>query len=175
LGLIGQPFNLDGTVKIKPFSGDINNLLRFREVMIRRNGSEKKLIVRSSSAIPPFVIMRFDGYSTPEAARTICGWELIANRSDASPLAPGEFYIEDIKGMTVEAEYSQGCPASALNAPPGNIIGYITDIVEGGGGELAEIKLPDGKIKLVPFRKEFFPIIDTENGKAVLTNLWILE
>jgi ribosomal 30S subunit maturation factor RimM len=47
--------------------------------------------------------------------------------------------------------------------------------VEGGGGELAEIKLSLGESRLVPFRQEFFGAISPEKGYVVLKNLWILE
>jgi 16S rRNA processing protein RimM len=56
----------------------------------------------------------------------------------------------------------------------GEAIGRITDIIEGGGGELAEIQLVQEK-KLVPLNKEFFKEISPEKGRAVLQNLWILE
>ncbi|MDR0323381.1 MAG: PRC-barrel domain-containing protein, partial [Treponema sp.] len=62
-----------------------------------------------------------------------------------------------------------------VTAENGGIIGFITDIIEGGGGDLVEIKLTDGEIRLVPFRHEFFPEICPEKGKIKLQNLWILE
>ena len=106
--------------------------------------------------------MRFEGIDSPEKAKTLNGAQLIARREDAAPLGRDEFYIEDLKGLPVFAENGEN-------------IGQITDIIEGGGGELAEIRLSNGEIRLIPFRKEFFAEIDQSKGKVILQNLWILE
>jgi 16S rRNA processing protein RimM len=106
--------------------------------------------------------MRFAGINSPEAAKALNGAQLLACREQAAPLDDGEFYIEDLKGLQVITE-------------AGETIGCITDIIDGGGGELAEIKLTDGEKRLIPFRKEFFKEICPKKGKVVLQNLWILE
>ena len=163
IGLVGPPFGIDGFVKVRPFSGDIENLLKLKEVRLRSRGTEKTLAIEESRAAPPAALLRFAGIGTPEAAKTLGGMEIIAGREQASPLADGEFYIEDLKGLAVVARDS------------GETLGRITGIVEGGGGELAEIKLESGALRLVPFRKEFFIDISPKKGKAILDNRWILE
>ena len=47
-------------------------------------------------------------------------------------------------------------------------------MLEGGGGNLAEVKLPAGEKRLVPFRNEFFGDVDLNGGKIVLLEPWIL-
>jgi 16S rRNA processing protein RimM len=106
--------------------------------------------------------MRFAGIDSPESAKAFSGAQLLASREQAAPLNKGECYIEDLKGLEITAEN-------------GETIGTITDIIEGGGGELAEIKLSNGEKRLVPFRKEFFSEISPEKGRVVLQNLWVLE
>jgi len=163
IGLIGQPFGLDGFVKVRPFSGDIDNLLKLREATLRRGGKEQKLIIEECAAAPPAALLRFAGFTTPEEAKTLGGMEILADRDSASPLAAGEFYLEDLKGLVVIAHDT------------GEILGHITDIIEGGAGDLVEIKMPDGQLRLVPFRKEFFPEINPEKGIVTFDNRWILE
>jgi 16S rRNA processing protein RimM len=106
--------------------------------------------------------MKFKGIDSPEAAKLLSGAEIVADRAHAAPLKPGEFYIEDLKGLEVADE-------------TGEILGTIADIVEGGGGELAELKLNTGETKLVPFRNEFFGKISLEDNRAILLEKWILE
>jgi 16S rRNA processing protein RimM len=162
IGIIGAPFGINGMVKVKPFSGDIDNLLKFKTVIINQNGIERELNIDESAPSPPLVLMRFSGINSPEAVKKLTGAKLIASREQASPLAHDEYYIEDLKGLPVTAE-------------KGGIIGTIIDIIEGGGGELAEIRLVNGEIKLIPFRKEFFTEIKPDNNRIILANLWILE
>jgi len=162
IGLAGAPFGVKGFIKIHPLSGETEHLLKLKSAVVSKDGREQTLQIEESAAALPDVIMRFAGIDSPEKAKTLTGAQLIADREHAAPLGKGEFYIEDLKGLSVTAEN-------------GETIGSITDIIDGGGGELAEILLSNGEKRLVPFRKEFFPEISPEKGRVVLQNLWILE
>jgi 16S rRNA processing protein RimM len=161
-GIIGAPFGLDGFVKVKPLSGEIDHLLMLKSATLRQNGKESVLAIEESAPKPPVIIIRFAGFHSPEAAKALAGAELIVSREEAAVLKTGEFYVEDLKGLAVLDEKLQ-------------LLGYINAIIEGGGGDLAEITLNNGKRKLVPFRKEFFSGIDLENRRVTLNNLWVLE
>ena len=174
-GIAGAPFGLKGFVKVKPLSGEIDHLLKLTSVTLSRDGKEQSLTIEESAAIPPAVAMRFAGFHTPEAAKALSGAELIVGRENAAPLHSGEFYVEDLKGLAVIAA---GRTAEAVNADEskgGQVLGHITNIIEGGGGDLAEICLRGGETKLVPFRKEFLTGVDLEKRQVILHNLWILE
>jgi len=163
-GIVGAPFGLEGFVKVKPLSGEIEHLLKLKSATLRKDGKERVLAVEESAPSLPALVMRFAGFNSPEEAKALAGAELIVSREEAASLKPGEFYVEDLKGLEVLA--------SGENP---QVLGHIHAIIEGGGGDLAEITLTDGKRKLVPFRKEFFSGIDLENRRVILDNLWILE
>jgi len=170
IGLVGAPFGVNGFVKVNPCSGEIGHLLKLKSVVISKDGKEQTLQIEEIASASPAVLVRFAGIDSPEKAKTLNGAQLIAGREQAAPLGDDEFYIEDLKGLTVIS--------SGVNGEKGAsevIIGSITDIIEGGNGELAEIKLSNGEKRLVPFRKEFFSEICPQKGKVVLQNLWILE
>jgi 16S rRNA processing protein RimM len=162
IGLAGAPFGLKGFLKVHPCSGEIDHLLKLQSVVVSKDGRERLLQIEETSPAPPSVLMRFAGIDSPEAAKTLNGARLLAGREQAAPLGEGEFYIEDLKGLAVTTGNSE-------------TIGHITDIIEGGGGELAEIELSGGEKRLVPFRREFFSEICPEKGRLILQNLWILE
>jgi len=161
-GIVGAPFGLEGFVKVKPLSGEIDHLLKLKSATLRQDGKETVLAIEESAPNPPVLIIRFAGFNSPEAAKALAGAELIVSREDAAVLKPGEFYVEDLKGIEIFDEKAQ-------------MLGHINAIIEGGGGDLVEISLNNGKRKLVPFRKEFFSGIDLENRRVTLNNLWILE
>jgi 16S rRNA processing protein RimM len=106
--------------------------------------------------------MRFAGVDNPEAASLLNGAEIIVGRENAAPLKKGEYYVEDLKGIEV------------IN-PEGKALGHITDVVEGGGWYLVEVKLLSGEKRFVPFRKEFLGDVDLERGKVALLEPWILD
>jgi 16S rRNA processing protein RimM len=159
-------------VKVRPFSGDIAHLLTLQSVAVRQAGKEQIMRIEASSPAAPAVLMKFAGIDSVEAAKALTGAELLVNREQASPLEEGEFYVEDLRGLAV------------FDSETGKILGHITDIIEGGGGNLAELMLcpqgesgeksPAGELRLVPFRKEFFGEISLEKG-AALRKRWILE
>jgi 16S rRNA processing protein RimM len=108
------------------------------------------------------VLIRFAGIDNPEKAALLMGAEIIAPRENAAPLKEGEYYVEDLKGLE-------------LIDKEGKSLGHINSVMEGGGGNLVEIKLFSGKRRLAPFKKEFFGDVDLENGKIVLLESWVLE
>jgi 16S rRNA processing protein RimM len=162
-GIVGAPFGLEGFVKIKPLSGETGHLLKLKSAALRLNGEERLFGVEKIVSIPSALAIRFAGITCPEGAKTLRGAELLLSREEAAPLQPGEFYVEDLKGLEVYAGK--------------DVLGHIASVFEGGGGDLAEICLNDGKTRLVPFRKDFFSEINPEKGIVTLTlqNLWVLE
>jgi 16S rRNA processing protein RimM len=168
-GIVGAPFGLEGFVKVKPLSGEIEHLLKLKSATLRQSGKERVLAVEDCRPSLPMVVMRFAGFNNPEAAKALAGAELIVSREEAAALKPGEFYVEDLIGLAVLA------PPQAEAGEDRQILGHINAIIEGGGGDLAEITLTSGKLKLVPFLKVFFSGIDLENRRITLNNLWILE
>jgi len=188
IGVVGAPFGVKGFVRVRSFSGEIEHLLSLKSVTINKDGNEKRLDIEESTPAntASTVLMRFKGIDSPEAAKTLNSTQLLAGRDEAAPLNKGEFYIEDLKGLQVFAKSltqgTQGEVEPSVRGDTGKnkgeefqIIGVITDIIEGGGGDLAEIKLISGEKRLVPFRKEFFSEINPAKSRVVLQNLWILE
>ena len=172
VGLVGGAFGLEGFVKVKSLSGETGHLLGLRSAVLRLRGVERDVEIEKSAVVFPSVVMKFRCVDTPEAAGNYAGAEIITGRENASPLKPGEYYIEDLKGRAVVAEepLSRG-----HKRPDDSVLGHITGVFEGGGGYVAEIRLKSGELKLVPFRDEFFGEINAGAGWAALRAVWILE
>ena len=157
--LLGSPFGLTGRVKIEPFSGEEGHLLGLKKALLRLGTLEKEYTIEEVFTAPPSIKLK--GIDSPEAAKTLKGSEILVPREQAAPLQEGEFYVEDLRGLEVIAG--------------GKTIGFITDVIEGGGGFLAELLLVPGEKRLVPFRNEFFGPVDPAAGRTELLAPWILE
>ena len=162
LGIIGAPFGIKGFVKVKPLSGETGHFSHLKEITVIKDSKEQIRELAEVVTHGDTLLIRFAGVEDPETAALLKGAELVAGREFAAPLKKGEFYIEDLKGLNV------------IDAK-GEILGQIVNIVEGGGGFLAEIQLASGQTKLAPFRKEFFGEIDFAFGKVELLEFWILD
>ncbi|MDR0662897.1 MAG: ribosome maturation factor RimM [Spirochaetaceae bacterium] len=160
-----SPFALKGFVKVRSLSGETEHLLGLSSVVLRGKGWERPYQIDAALNIegaPENLLVKFNGIDTPEAAKAISGAEILVLRSEAAALAKNEYYIEDLKGFSVVDS-------------DGNRLGEALDILEGGGGQLVEVRLPSGKTRLVPFRNEFFGEISVERGEMTLLACWILE
>jgi 16S rRNA processing protein RimM len=162
LGLVGAPFGLKGFVKIRSFSGEYAHLERLGSITLRQHDEERIFEIEAFTPLSQGVALKFRGIDHPEAAKPLIGAELISDRAHAAPLAPDEWYVGDLREL-------------AVRLIDGTIVGYINDIVEGGGGNLAELRLASGECKFVPFRKEFLTSINLETRTATLLTPWVLE
>jgi 16S rRNA processing protein RimM len=159
--LVGAPFGLTGRVKIEAPSGETSHLLGLKKAVLRKGqeGDEQEHLIEEVFAAP--LSIKFAGVDSPEAARALKGAEILVPREQAAPLDEGEYYIEDLRGMELIAG--------------GKTVGTISDVIEGGGGFLVEVLLPSGQKRLVPFRDEFFGVVDIAAGRAELLKPWIIE
>jgi 16S rRNA processing protein RimM len=158
--LIGPPFGLKGFVKVRSLSGEFDHLLKLKQVVLKQGDREQVRELEAAEGAPSLV-MKFRGIDSPEAAKTLTGAELLVGRDEAAPLGQDEYYIEDLKGL----EVWEGA----------EVLGSISDVLEGGGGSLVELQLRNGETRLVPFRDEFFGEVDIEGKRARLLCRWILE
>ena len=163
-GVVGAPFGVKGHVKIRVHSGETSHLESLDTAVLRTGNTERSYVVEDTGGAPSSFVMKFRGIDSPEAAKALQGAELMVERSQAAPLEDGEHYIEDLRGLSV-----------VLGSPRGERLGELADILEGGGGQLAEVALDGGGRRLVPFRDEFFGEIDLAGGTIVLREKWILE
>jgi 16S rRNA processing protein RimM len=129
---------------------------------LRQGGKERLFDVERFDEKGNSLLVKLKGVDTPEAARPFKGAEILTGRENAAPLGPDEYYIGDLRGITVVSA-------------DGEVLGHVTDILEGGGGELVEMRLLSGELKLIPFRKEFFGDVSPEEGRAVFLCRWIFE
>ena len=115
------------------------------------------------------------------------GWDIRVSREFAVPLNENEWYVADLVKCTLVYESKDGQVGQTQPVE----IGSITDVLEGGAGDLLEVSLSEscnilsddikftssGKPRkvLVPFNKEHIGKVDIQAGTVQLMHLWILE
>ena len=194
VGIIRGTHGLAGNCKVESTSGEIQHFSGMKDVVLRKNGIETKRTIEKVSIGGGILYIKFSGINSPEEAKKLSGSEIVVSREFACPCGKDEYYVEDLKQC--QLVYTSGSAkgmaekSAATTAEP-VVVGTITDVLEGGAGDLFEVVLSEscsllsqelrttssGKPRkvLVPFKKEFIGTVDTKNKRVQLMHLWILE
>ena len=88
------------------------------------------------------------------------GMYLYVNRDELDDLNEGQYYYEDLIGLSV---YDKTIESGK--------IGEVIDVIEVPQGEILRIKLNNGKNSLVPFVDEFIVEVDIENNILIISSV----
>ena len=177
VGFIRGVHGFSGESKVESASGEYEHLLKLKEVTLQHGELKKETTVEAVSLGHAVAYIKFAGIDSDTELKKYSGWEILAERKYCKPLNKDEWYIEDLRDCSLIYE-GKDAPATLI-APNGKyaVVGTITDVMEGGGGNLLEVSLAescDRKV-LVPFNKEFIGKVDIKNKTVQLMHLWILE
>lgn len=194
VGIIRGTHGLAGNCKVESTSGEFQHFSGMKDVVLRKNGVETKRTIEKVSFGGGILYIKFLGINSPEEAKKLSGSEIVVSREFACPCGKDEYYVEDLKQC--QLVYTGGSAKglagkTAATAAEPVVVGTITDVLEGGAGDLFEVVLSEscsllsqelrttssGKPRkvLVPFKKEFIGTVDTKNKRVQLMHLWILE
>ncbi|HWE05156.1 MAG TPA: ribosome maturation factor RimM [Rhizomicrobium sp.] len=144
---------LKGEVKVKTFTATPDALARYRTLHAKDGRLFTIAQLRPGKADEAVATLaEVVDRSTAESLR---GLELFVKR-DALP-APDEdeFYHADLIGLTAMDEADR-------------VIGTIKAIHNYGAGDVIEIARGDGDSVMLPFVKDFVPVIDLKAGRVVI-------
>ena len=177
VGFIRGTHGFSGECKVESASGEYEHLLDLKEVTLVHDNQQREAKVESVSLGNAVAYVKFEGIDSDEAVLKYRHWGIQVPRKYCKPLNKDEWYVEDLRDCSLIYE---GKDAPATLIAPGSkyaVVGTITDVMEGGGGNLIEVSLAescDRKV-LVPFNKEFIGKVDIKNKTVQLMHLWILE
>jgi 16S rRNA processing protein RimM len=148
LAAVAGAHGVTGEVRLKLFGDDLGSLTTLKSVEV----AGKALRLLSVRAAGKGAVARFEGISDRGAAEALRGSLLEIDRAALPPLGEGEYYHADLIGLP--------CVDGA-----GEPIGTVVAVENFGASDLLEIKLPDGKTSLIPFKPG---IADLAEGRITL-------
>ncbi len=186
VAFVRGPHGLSGEFKVESASGRYEHIAQLKEVALRLKGQTTLYKVERVEGSQNAFYMKLAGVDSPEAARKLNGAELRVPREKALQPKEGEWLIEDLKNCSL-VYYENGL----ANEIAPVVIGSITDVLEGGAGDLLEVVLSEscglledsvkktsgGKPRtvLIPFNATHVGKVDVEAKTVQLMHLWILE
>jgi 16S rRNA processing protein RimM len=122
-------------------------------IAVTPEGARRTLAVEQSRLHAGRVLLKFEGFDTPEAARELVGYELTVPESEAVELEEGEFFDWQLEGCRVETVEGRalGAVERVLHYGAAPVL-----VVREGGGETA------GREHLIPLAESICVEIDAE-------------
>ncbi|MSV24247.1 16S rRNA processing protein RimM [Selenomonas sp. WCA-380-WT-3B 3/] len=152
IGKVGAPHGIHGEVRIIPLTDFADRFSSMTEVMV----GEELLHIESCKYHKQFVLMKFREYPVREDAMHLTGRLLTVDRSEAAPLAEGEYYTFDIIGLSV---YDKA----------GIKLGVVEHVLRTGSNDVYQVRCADGRELLIPALKSVVREISLEKGSMVVS------
>ncbi|WP_338625947.1 ribosome maturation factor RimM [Selenomonas sp. TAMA-11512] len=147
IGRVGAPHGIKGLLRVLPLTDFPERFDSLKAVYV-------KDVLREVSAVEHHgdkLLLCFQGFETREEAARLTGELLSVPRSEAAPLAEGEYYTFDIIGLQVRDT-------------EGNAHGTITQVLKTGSNDVYVAKDASGKELLIPALKKVVKEINVDDG-----------
>jgi len=144
---------LKGQVRVKTFTETPDALARYRRLHAKDGRVFTILQVKPAKADE--AVATFSEVVDRNTAEGLRGLELFVARDVLPATANNEFYHADLIGLT------------AMDAAD-RVIGTVSAIHNYGAGDVIEIARNDGDTVMLPFARDFVPIVDLKAGRVVI-------
>ncbi len=159
VGVIRKAHGVRGEASVEPWTDSLDRFDDLESVTLVSpdEAQTRDVAVESVRIHSGRALLKFAGIETPEDVQLLHNWTVEIPEEDARELEEGEYFLHDLVGLTlVDAE--------------GRARGVVTDVYEGGGGMLLNVKRGDGKEFEVPFAADLCTSVDLE-AKRMVVNL----
>lgn len=153
-GRVSGCHGLRGYLKVVSFSGATEHFLRLRQLTLRLGGRERRFAVEDVKVHGTGLLLKLAGVDAPEEGSRLRGAEIWVDRSEASALGEGEYYVADLCRCRV---FQRGAE-----------LGRVAAVSEGNAAEFLEVERPSGGRIIVPLSDRFVGEIDVEAGRIEL-------
>ena len=160
LGAIVGVHGIRGEVKVKSFSDDERHLTRYGALSNETGDKtfELKIVGHSKELLR----VKIKGIDDRNTAETLIGTGLYVDRNILPKLDTEEYYHADLIGLEARLQ-------------SGDVVGSVNAIYNFGAGDLIEIKLPNGQFEMLPFTKQFVPVINVKDRYIIVEMIHFAE
>lgn len=157
IGVIRKAHGVRGEASIEPWTDSAGRFSELEAVTLVSPDEKRTREMRIESVREhgERALVKFAGVETPEEIQTLQNWTVEIPAGDARALDEDEYFLHDLVGLTlVDAD--------------GRERGVVTEVLEGGGGLLLQVKRGDGKEFELPFAADLCTEIDIPAKRMVV-------
>lgn len=158
IGVIRKAHGVRGEASIEPWTDSPDRFTELESIALVSpdESSVRELRIESVRIHGERALIKFAGVETPEEVQKLHNWTIEIPQDEARALEEDEYFLHDLVGLT-------------LFDPQGKERGVVTDIYEGGGGMLLNVKRADGREFELPFAAQLCTEIDLEQKRMVVS------
>ena len=158
VGVIRKAHGLRGEASVEPWTDSADRFAELESVILVApdESSTREARVESSRAHGDRALVKFAGVDTPEDVQSLQGWTIEIPEDQARELEEDEYFLHDLVGLT-------------LFDADGRERGVVTDVTEGGGGLLLNVRRADGREYELPFAADLCTEIDLKAKRMVVS------
>jgi 16S rRNA processing protein RimM len=145
VGKLRRPHGLNGDLLMEVLTDFPERMRQDRQLFIGE--AHVPVVLEKSRVHPPFLILKFRGYDTPEAVAEFRNSAVYVRADSLPPLPEGEYYHHQLVGLRVVAE-------------DGRELGVLTEVLETGANDVYIVTDEDGKEMLLPAIREVILEVD---------------
>ncbi len=143
---------LRGLVRLRSFTENPDAIAQYR--LVDAHGRTRHLTLKAPMGEE--FIAELDGVNDRAAAEAAKGTQFFVARDELPATGAREYYLADLVGLRADDAAGQPC-------------GTVVALHNFGAGGILEIKVPDGRTVMLPFRDAFVPTVDVAGGRVVIT------
>lgn len=154
VGKVSGVFGIKGWLKIFSHTEPKDNILNYKNWLLKKNGQDKPVKVLDGKLQGKGVVARIDGIEDKDQALGLMGWDIYISRGQLPVLAKNEYYWSDLIGLAVENL-------------EGVQLGKIESLLETGANDVLVIK--GERERAVPFLQgQIVKSIDLADAKMIV-------
>lgn len=157
VGVIRRAHGVRGEASIEPWTDSVERFTELESVTLVSpdESSTREVRIESVREHGERALVKFAGIETPEDVQTLQNWTVEIPEGEARELEEDEYFLHDLIGLT-------------LFDADGKERGVVTDLFEGGGGLLLNVKRADGREFEVPFAADLCTEINLAEKRMVV-------
>ncbi len=159
MGVFSVPHGVRGQVKFRSYTEFPEDIVTYSP-LLDKQGKEYALTIEGAAG--DMLIMSVNGVTDRNGAEKLKNIKLYTPRTSLPELPKGEYYHEDLVGLSVFTR-------------DGKAFGEILSVHDFGAGTLVNIRLTSDGEEYMPFNPTVFPEVDIGARRAVIDPPFIMK
>lgn len=157
VGVIRKAHGIRGEASVEPWTDSAGRFAELESVTLVAPDESLTRDVRIESVREhgERALVKFAGIDSPEEIQGLQNWTVEIPEDEARALEEDEYFLHDLVGLT-------------LFDANGTERGVVTDVLQGGGGLLLQVKRADGREYELPFAADLCTEINIAEKRMVV-------